>query len=158
MFFIHFPQGQNAIIYLSDPTIPVNFQGADILFIVDSSAGVSPNNYEMEKELVKNLIKVLNSPQVNSRTAFITYGNTARVVYDLDNDMDAEELQRAIDSAQQMGGGRRTDRALDEGLRIMRNSRGSAPKIVLLITAGRQILVRILYLQCIIRFVQLYAK
>lgn len=119
--------------------MPDNFPGADVLFLVDSSSGVSQYDYEKEKELIKALTKALNSPGANSRTAFITYGNRPRVVYELDNDMSTDTVRRAIDSAQAMGGGRRTDRALDEGARVMKNSKRSVPKIVLLITAGRQI-------------------
>lgn len=109
---------------------------------MDSSSDVLPYNYDKEKELVKALTNVLNPPQANSRIALITYGNRPRVVFDLDNDLSTITLQRAIDLAQPMGGGRRTDRALEEGVQLMRNSSRSVPKIVLLITAGRQIEVR----------------
>lgn len=129
---------------LIDPELPPNFRGADILFMVDSSSGVSPYDYDKEKELVKGLIKAFNSHPASSRTAFITYGNRPRVVYDLDNDTSEEALLEAIDAAQRMGGGRRTDRALDEAVRLMNISRRFVPRIVLLITAGSQILVRIL--------------
>lgn len=129
---------------LIDPELPPNFQGADILFMVDSSSGVSPYDFDKEKELIKDLIKAFSSHPANSRTAFITYGNRPRVVYDLDNDMGEETLLEAIDAAQRMGGGRRTDRALNEALRLINISRRFAPRIVLLITAGSQILVRIL--------------
>ena len=129
---------------LIDPELPPNFRGADILFMVDSSSGVSPYDFDKEKELIKDLIKAFSSHPANSRTAFITYGNRPRVVYDLDNDMGEETLLEATDAAQRMGGGRRTDRALDEALRLINMSRRFAPRIVLLITAGSQILVRIL--------------
>ena len=96
---------------------------------------------------MKVFTNALNSARGNYRTALITYGNRARVVYDLDNDMSSAALRRAIDLAPSMGGGRRTDRALDEGVRLVRNSERSVPKIVLLITAGPQIKVRKLFLQ-----------
>ena len=127
-----------------DPELPPNFRGADILFMVDSSSGVSPYDFDKEKELIKDLIKAFSSHPASSRTAFITYGNRPRVVYDLDNDMSEETLLKAIDAAQRMGGGRRTDRAVDEALQLMNTSRRFVPRIVLLITAGSQILVRIL--------------
>ena len=110
--------------------------------LVDSSSDISTNNYEKEKELVKALIQTLNSLPTKSRTALITYGNRPRVVYGLENDLSGDALQKKIDSALSMGGGRRIDRALEEGVRLMKNSRQSVPKIVLLITAGRQIEVR----------------
>lgn len=91
---------------------------------------------------MKALIQTLDSLPVKSRTALITYGNRPRVVYGLENDLSNDALIKKIDSALPMGGGRRIDRALEEGVRSMKNSRQSVPKIVLLITAGRQIEVR----------------
>ena len=110
-----------------------------MLFIVDSSSDIPSYNYEKQKDLVKTLIKTLDSFPAKSRTAFITYGNRPRVVYGLDNNMNSEALQREIDSAQPMGRGRRIDRALEEAVRVMQNSRQAVPKIVLLVAAGQQI-------------------
>lgn len=136
----------SALLFL-DPKLPGSFAGADVLFIIDSSSDVDSFNYEKEKHLVKAFTNALNSARGNYRTALITYGNTPQVVYDLDNDMSSAALRRAIDLAPSMGGGRRTDRALDEGVRLMRNSERSVPKIVLLVTAGPQVEVRKLFLQ-----------
>lgn len=91
---------------------------------------------------MKELIQTLDSLPVKSRTALITYGNRPRVVYGFENDLSNDALIKKIDSALPMGEGRRIDRALEEGVRLMKNSRQSVPKIVLLITAGRQIEVR----------------
>ena len=91
---------------------------------------------------MKALIQTLNSLPNKSRTALITYGNRPQVVFGLENDLSSEALQKKIDSALPMGGGRRMDRALEEGAQLMKNSGQFIPKIVLLITAGRQTEVR----------------
>ena len=91
---------------------------------------------------MKNMINTLNSLPAKTRTSLMTYGNRPRVIYRFDSNMTNDAIQTLIDSAQPMGGGRRVDRALDEGVQLMRNSRQSVPRIVLLITAGRQIEVR----------------
>lgn len=109
---------------------------------MDSSSDISANDYEKEKTLVKALTQTFNSLPNKSRTALITYGNRPQVVYGFENDLNVDALQRRIDSALQMGGGRRIDRALEEGAQLMKTSKQSVPKIVLLITAGRQIEVR----------------
>lgn len=109
---------------------------------MDSSSDISPNDFEMEKALVKALIQTFNSLPNKSRTAFITYGNSPQVIYVLQNDLSSDALQKKIDSVLPVGGGRRIDRALEEGAQLMNASGQSVPKIVLLITAGRQIEVR----------------
>ena len=91
---------------------------------------------------MKALIQTLNSLPNKSRTALITYGNRPQVVYGLEHDLNSDALQKKIDSALPMGGGRRIDRALEEGAQLMKSSGQSIPKIVLLITAGRQTEVR----------------
>ena len=125
-----------------DPELPDEFPEVDVLFLVDSSSDISANDYEKEKTLVKALIQTFNSLPNKSRTALITYGNRPQVVFEFQNDLSSDALQRKIDSALQMGGGRRIDRALEEGVKLMKTSGQSIPKIVLLITAGRQIEVR----------------
>ena len=91
---------------------------------------------------MKALIQTFYSLPNKSRTALITYGNRPQVVYGFENDLSSDALQKKIDSALQMGGGRRIDRALEEGVQLMKTSEQSVPKIVFLITAGQQIEVR----------------
>lgn len=109
---------------------------------MDSSSDVSANNYGKEKALVKALIQTLNALPNKSRTALISYGNSAQVIYGLENDLSNDALLKKVDSVPPMGGGRRIDRALEEGAQLMKNSGKSVPKIVLLITAGPQTEVR----------------
>lgn len=129
-------------LFFLDPELPDEFPEADVLFLVDSSSEISSSNYEKEKALVKALIQTFNSLPNKSRTALITYGNRPQVVYGFENDLSSDALQKKIDSALQMGGGRRIDRALEEGVQLMKTSGQSVPKIVFLITAGQQIEVR----------------
>lgn len=88
---------------------------------------------------MKALIQSLNALPNKSRTALISYGNSAQVIYGLENN---DALLNKVDSVPPVGGGRRIDRALEEGAQLMKNSGKSVPKIVLLITAGPQIEVR----------------
>ena len=91
---------------------------------------------------MKALIQTFNSLPNISRTAIIKYGSYPQVIYGLEGDVSSDILQKIIDSAQPVGGGRRIDRALEEGAQLMKTSGRSVHKIVLLITAGRQIEVR----------------
>ena len=91
---------------------------------------------------MKALIQSLNALPNKSRTALISYGNSAQVIYGLENDLSNDALLNKVDSVPPVGGGRRIDRSLEEGAQLMKNSGKSVPKIVLLITAGPQIEVR----------------
>ena len=123
-----------------DPKIPEKFVGGDVVLIVDSSSDVSPFEFEKEKEFVKALTGAMNAPSLSVRSALIAYGNRAQVMYNLNNEMNITELHRAMDSVEAIGGERRMDRALEEGVRLLRNAADrSTPKIMLLITAGSHV-------------------
>ena len=119
-----------------DQKIPDGFVGGSIVFLVDSSIDVSSFNFERAKEFIKGLTDAFKSPSSNVRSALINYGDRARLVYNLDNEMNTTALHRAIDSAEAVGGGRRIERALEAALRLIRNSEQRPPNVMLLITAG----------------------
>ena len=119
-----------------DQKIPDSFVGGSIVFLVDSSIDVSSFNFERAKEFIKGLTDAFNSPSSNVRSALINYGDRARLVYNLDNEMNTTALHRAIDSAEAVGGGRRIERALEAALRLIRNSEQRTPNVMLLITTG----------------------
>ena len=52
---------------------PITDIDADIIFIIDSSSDVTPENYVREKSLVKDMARYLNVSAGGSRAALITY-------------------------------------------------------------------------------------
>ena len=111
---------------------------ADILFIMDSSFLVSFEDYTLEKTFVKNIAKALNIASGKSRAAVITYGDRPILVTRFGDYNTHEQLRSVVDRAPFSGGVRRIDRALEAASTVLQQSRPDVPKIVVLLTSGRQ--------------------
>jgi hypothetical protein len=106
--------------------------------MMDSSFLVSFEDYVIEKNFVKNIAKALNVSPGKSRAAVITYGERSILVARYGDYSTHEQLKDIIDRAPSSGGVRRIDRALGAGSIVLQQSRPNVPKIVVLLTAGRQ--------------------
>lgn len=111
---------------------------ADIVFLLDSSSSVSSINFQIEKKFVKALARSLNVASNKSKGSVIVYGSGQDVAISLEEFTDLAGFKLAVDIANNMGGLRRMDLALQAAARIMRSARRNIPKIAILITAGKQ--------------------
>lgn len=122
------------LIIFSEPK-PANIT-ADIVFLVDSSTSVGREGFDKEKGFVKSLAKNLNVSPGKSRAAVITYSDTARTVLTFTGFQTERDFNQKLDDEPWIGGTRRIDRALEAASTLLSQARGSAPKIVVLITGG----------------------
>ena len=111
---------------------------ADIVFIVDSSSEVSQENYIKEKAFIKALAKTLNLAPEKSRGSVVIYGGVASLNIKFDKYSNSTEFDKAVDDLPYLGSLRRMDLGLQEGAVAMQDARPGAPKVVVLLTAGRQ--------------------
>ena len=108
--------------------------GTDVVFLVDSSEGVTEADYRREKEFVKLLSSHFNIHPSGARGMVISYSDQPSTVVRF-NDRDFnEKLKRAP----LMGTPRRTDRALELTSRVLSTSKPNVRKILVLILAGPQ--------------------
>lgn len=110
---------------------------ADIVFLIDSSSGVSQADYKKEKDFVASLAKSLNFGSGKTRVAVILYSDYARQAIRFDVVSNPEFLQSVLDGLQQLRGGRRVDRALTSATQIFRGSRPNVRHILVLLTSGK---------------------
>ena len=110
---------------------------ADVVFLVDSSSLVNQQDFTKENDFVKQIARYLGVSPGKSRGYVITYGDRTEDAVRFDSYRTAPEFERAVDAARYVGGSRRIDRALDAAKSALFNSRLDAPKIVVLLTAGR---------------------
>lgn len=122
-----------SIVLPEDKTLP-----ADIVFLADTSSSVSSQDFKLQKYVTKELSKLLSADVGKSKASFVTYGNYPRVVFDLGRYKDQFEYVRKIDNAPMVGGLRSMDRALDQALNTLKQSRKGAAKVVVLMTTGRE--------------------
>ena len=79
---------------------PITDIDADIIFIIDSSSDVTPENYVREKSLVKDMARYLNVSTGGSRAALITYGNKPTLVFKFGDYGSLPSLDNAVDNIQ----------------------------------------------------------
>lgn len=104
---------------------------------MDSSSLVNQQDFTKEKDFVKQVARYLSVTPGKSRGYVITYGDRTQDVVRFDSYRNVPEFERAVDSARFVGGSRRIDRVLDAAKNALSSARLDAPKIVVLLTAGR---------------------
>ena len=112
---------------------------ADVVFAMDSSSNVPFSNYKKEKDFVKDLARYLNVSPGNSRAAVVTYGSRAAEVIGFDIRRSVSDFETAVDNSPYINGRRRIDRSLGKIVDIMSNARPTATKLVVLLTADKQL-------------------
>lgn len=111
---------------------------ADIAFVVDSSFEVGRDNYNKEKDFVKSLAKTLNLATGKSRGSVIIYSSVASTAIKFDDHSNSTTFDKAVDNLPYLGTLRRMDLGLREGAAVMTEARPGVPRIVVLLTTGRQ--------------------
>lgn len=111
-----------------------------VLFVIDSSAEVTPSSFELEKEFIKSLISQLNiyPADSGSRVGIMVYSNGPKMVLDFQNQENKSSLDTIIDNLPYLRGARRIDRALKAATDALRDIDADHPKFVVLVAAGRQ--------------------
>ena len=95
-------------------------------------------NFQLEKKFVKALARSLNVAPDRSRASVIFYGSKYNTVLSLDEATNLDSLKRSVDSASFVDGTRRMDLALEAAASVMNQATRDVPKIVILLTAGKQ--------------------
>lgn len=111
-----------------------------VLFVVDSSAEVSPSNFTQEKEFVKSLISQLNIYPANSsaRVGIMVFSGGATMVLNFQNKESKSSLEAIVDNLPHLRGSRRIDNALKAATVTLSDVDSDVPKFVVLLIAGRQ--------------------
>ena len=111
---------------------------SDVVFIMDSSATVTPQNFENEKRFVKSLAKSLGVGEGNTRAALLVYSNNPQLIIDLGEYNSFSEFESKVDRSPLIGQSRRIDKVLAAAAEVLSGSPGSARRTVFLITSGPQ--------------------
>lgn len=115
----------------------MDFTG-DVIFLVDSSSEVSEEQFKKEKHFVASLAKTLNLRPAKTRGSAITYGRYALVGIEFNDHPNPAMFEQALQGLYPIGYERRMDKALQKSADMVKVARSYVPKIVVLLTAGRQ--------------------
>ena len=109
---------------------------ADIIFLVDTSAGVSREQFDQQKQFVRRMARYFLISPLGPRAAFATYGSSAYTVIDFSGYSSDAEFSLKINSARFLGGTRRIDQALDHAAKMFQETGRVGLRIVILLTTG----------------------
>ena len=103
-----------------------------MVFLLDSSQGVTNEIYRKEKEFIKSLATNFNISPKGPRGSAIMYADKPYTIASFAE----HSFSQRIDSAPLLNKSRRIDKALENAAVILSRSKGR--KIVILLTAGKQ--------------------
>lgn len=109
---------------------PHNFS-ADVIFMLDSSSRVTPEDYLNEKEFVKLIARYLNITPGKSRGSVIIFSTNATPILPFDGYTTMSDFNAVIDRASQLSGSRRIDRAFRLAVTLFQSARPSVRKVFL---------------------------
>ncbi|KAG7203366.1 hypothetical protein KM043_013441 [Ampulex compressa] len=115
----------------------------DLVFLVDASGSVGAENFQSELNFVKKLLSDFTVKSTAARIAVVTFGGRRNINRNIDqisrsgdNDHKCYLLNKQLNNISYSGGGTYTRGALLEALAILEKGRGTAKKVVFLITDG----------------------
>ena len=112
---------------------------ADVVFLMDSSDGVSPRNYNTEKNYVKLMAKLLNLAHLKTRAAVFLYNHKRTQLVNSFGYDEYDTFVGDVNGAPQLGGARGFRAAFEEAAKSIRSGRHDVPKFVILITSGESV-------------------
>ncbi|CAB3367991.1 Hypothetical predicted protein [Cloeon dipterum] len=117
----------------------------DLIFLIDASSSVGPDNFASELRLVRKMLAGLQVSALRTRVAVVTFASEAVTHVDSVSETPGFDagfrqkcyiLEKALPSIQYSGGGTFTLGAFKEAQRILKRSRQGAARAVFLLTDG----------------------
>lgn len=109
-----------------------------MVFLIDASDNVSPEEFSNQKDFVKSSVRRLINELPKCRTAVANYGNKYQFATRLNDQGNISEFDVAVEGAPFVGGARRMDRALEAAASELSSSKDLSRAVVVLLTVGKQ--------------------
>lgn len=110
----------------------------DIVFVLDSSTSVGPDNWRRELKFLADLTRPLTIGSRAARVAFVTYNTRAKVQFGFNTYSSSKSLQNAIMSTKFSEGLTFTGEALKLVLKeLVPKMRRNVPRMLFLVTDGK---------------------
>ncbi|XP_072582899.1 collagen alpha-4(VI) chain-like [Vulpes vulpes] len=112
---------------------------ADIIFLIDGSESISPNDFEKMKGFVKRMVNQANIGADEIQIGLLQFSSSPQEEFRLNQYSSKADIHRAISKVVQMNDGTRTGKALTFTLPFFDSSRGGRPNVhqyLIVITDG----------------------
>ncbi|CAF89812.1 unnamed protein product [Tetraodon nigroviridis] len=84
----------------------------DLIFLIDSSGSIYPEDYQKMKDFMKSLVQKSNIGKDQVHVGVLQYSTEQKLVFPLIQYYTKDQLSKAIDDMQQIGGGTHTGEAI----------------------------------------------
>lgn len=109
----------------------------DLVFIMDSSESVGPENFELMKDFVNALVDRVAVSREATRVGVVLYSHVNVVVVSLQQLIDRTSVKAAVRDMPYLGEGTFTGNALRSATRLFQASRHGVRKVAVLLTDER---------------------
>lgn len=111
---------------------------ADVAFIMDSSGSIGIDDYNKEKEFVKELANIFDISKGQARSSVIIYDDFPKLIFGFEDRLDNRNVSAAIEGLEYLKGRTRIDKALAVAERVFIDARPTVPRIAFILTDGKQ--------------------
>ncbi|XP_054869683.1 collagen alpha-6(VI) chain isoform X2 [Amphiprion ocellaris] len=101
----------------------------DLLFLIDSSGSIYPQDYNKMKDFMKSVIGKSFIGQNKVHVGVMQFSTIQKLEFPLNRFYSKEEMSKAIDNMQQIGGGTHTGEAITDVSQYFDASRGGRPDL-----------------------------
>ncbi|XP_011603520.2 collagen alpha-6(VI) chain isoform X2 [Takifugu rubripes] len=101
----------------------------DLIFLIDSSGSIYPEDYKKMKDFMKSVIKQSIVGKNEVHVGVMQYSTIQKLVFPLNQYYTKDELSKAIDEMQQIGGGTHTGEAITDVSQYFDARNGGRPDL-----------------------------
>ncbi|XP_076006634.1 collagen, type XXVIII, alpha 1b [Genypterus blacodes] len=108
----------------------------ELVFVIDSSESVGPDNYNLIKDFVNALIDRASVSRETTRVGVVLYSHINMVVVSLSQEATRDQIKTAVRSMIYMGEGTFTGSAIQKANQVFKAARVGVKKVAIIITDG----------------------
>nr|XP_054500224.1 collagen alpha-1(XXVIII) chain [Agelaius phoeniceus] len=109
----------------------------ELVFVIDSSESVGPENFNIIKTFMKTFIDKVSANHATTRIGIINFSHRVDLVSSLKQYTSKEHLKSAVDEMPYLGEGTYTASAIQEAIRLFQAARPAVRKVAVVITDGQ---------------------
>lgn len=109
----------------------------ELVFVIDSSESVGPDNFDIIKTFMKTVIDKVSANHATTRIGIINFSHKVELVSSLKQYTTKNYLKSAVDKMPYLGEGTYTASAIQEAIQLFQAARPAVRKVAVVITDGQ---------------------